>query len=186
MDIWNSLWSHTCCISLNYIFQNCWNRVIDMTSFEKHLESYLDHTPNFCRNLLIFCSKNISKGFSHPVVYGDLVYKLRRVKATPNFISLGSKMCTVWPIDHREDYRSCAWHFYSLVQTFPISIALWQTRRLGLYDGPCPNLLRGDKVLIFVPYYCQSGLLQSSFLSSLPDGRSIACPIRMSLYIFLM
>ena len=32
---------------------------IDITSFEKHLESSLDHTPNFCRNLVIFCSKNV-------------------------------------------------------------------------------------------------------------------------------
>ena len=33
-----------------------------------------------------------SKGISHPVFYGDLVYKLRRVKDTPNFFSLGSKI----------------------------------------------------------------------------------------------
>ena len=33
----------------------------------------------------------LSKGISHPVFYGDLVYKLRRVKDTPNFISSGSK-----------------------------------------------------------------------------------------------
>ena len=26
---------------------------------------------------------------------------------------------TVWPIDHREDYRSCAWPVYSLAHTFP-------------------------------------------------------------------
>ena len=26
---------------------------------------------------------------------------------------------TVWPSDHQEDYRSCAWPFYSLVRTFP-------------------------------------------------------------------
>ena len=26
---------------------------------------------------------------------------------------------TVWPSDHREDYRSCAWPLYSPVQTFP-------------------------------------------------------------------
>ena len=26
---------------------------------------------------------------------------------------------TVWPSDHREDYMSCAWPFYSLVRTFP-------------------------------------------------------------------
>ena len=32
------------------------------------------------------------KGISHPVFYGDLVYKLRRVKDTPNFISSGSKI----------------------------------------------------------------------------------------------
>ena len=29
---------------------------------------------------------------SHPVFYGDLIYKLRRVKDTPNFISSGSKI----------------------------------------------------------------------------------------------
>ena len=32
------------------------------------------------------------KGISHPVFYGDLVYKLRRVKDPPNFISSGSKI----------------------------------------------------------------------------------------------
>ena len=34
----------------------------------------------------------VTKGISHPVFYGDLVYKLRRVKDTPNFISSGSKI----------------------------------------------------------------------------------------------
>ena len=33
----------------------------------------------------------VSKGISHPVFYGDLVFKLRRVKETPNVISSGSK-----------------------------------------------------------------------------------------------
>ena len=45
--------------------------------------------------------------------------------------------------------------------------------------------LRGDKVLIFVLSDCLSGLLQPSDLSSLSDGRSIACPIRMSLNIYI-
>ena len=36
----------------------------------------------------------LSKGISHPVFYGDLVYKLRRVKDTPNFISSGSNSQT--------------------------------------------------------------------------------------------
>ena len=34
----------------------------------------------------------VSKRISHPVLYGDLVYKLRRVKDTPKFISSGSKI----------------------------------------------------------------------------------------------
>ena len=41
------------------ILQNCWHRVIDIQSSEKHLESSLDHTLNFCRNLMIFRTKNI-------------------------------------------------------------------------------------------------------------------------------
>ena len=53
-----------CCSSVldfhsKNLLQNCWHRVIAITSFEKHLESSLDHTPNFCRNLVIFCSKNM-------------------------------------------------------------------------------------------------------------------------------
>ena len=79
-------------LKISKLLQNCWHRVIDITSFEKHLESSLDHTLNFCRNLVIFRSNNMSKGISHPVFYGDLVYKLSRVKDTPNFFSSGSKI----------------------------------------------------------------------------------------------
>ena len=34
----------------------------------------------------------VSQGIAHPVFYGDLVYKLRRVKGEANFISSGSKI----------------------------------------------------------------------------------------------
>ena len=34
----------------------------------------------------------MTKRISHPLFYSDLVYKLRRVKDTPNFISAGSKI----------------------------------------------------------------------------------------------
>ena len=46
-------------LKISKLLQNYWHRVIDITSFEKHLESSLDHTLNFCRNLVIFRSKNI-------------------------------------------------------------------------------------------------------------------------------
>ena len=136
----------------------------------------------------ISCQEYVSKGISHPVFYGYLTnyLRLRRIKNTPNFISSGSKM-----VKHlrRRRYDPLIIEMTIGVVLDPSS-ALYKpflkhctltniTRRRGLYDGPCSNLLRGDKVLIFVPSDCYSGLLQPLDLSSLPDGRSIACPIRM-------
>ena len=110
-------------LKISKLLQNYWHRVIDITSFEKHLENSLDHTLNFCRNLMIFRSKNIcQKGISHPAFYGDIVYKLRRAKDTPNFISSGSKIVK----------RLC-WRQYD-----PMIIE----RTIGLVLGPCTALYR--------------------------------------------
>ena len=46
-------------LKISKLLQNCLHRVIDITSFEKHLESSSDRTPNFCQNLVIFRSKNM-------------------------------------------------------------------------------------------------------------------------------
>ena len=37
-------------------------------------------------------TSNVSQVITHPVFYGDLIYKLRRVKGEANFISSGSKI----------------------------------------------------------------------------------------------
>ena len=61
-------------------------------------ESCLDKKgPFYYRNPIypfvdISFQEYVLKGISHPVFYGDLVYKLRRVKDTPNIISSGSKI----------------------------------------------------------------------------------------------
>ena len=132
---------------ISKLLQNCWHRVIKLLDFHsKNLkitsklltQGYRYHIlrktfGKFFRSYSELLSKfgdisfqeYLSKGISHPGVYGDLVYKLRRVRDTLNFISSGSKnsqtpsTTTVWPSDHREDYRSCDWSFCSLVQTFP-------------------------------------------------------------------
>ena len=49
------------------------------------------HTLSFNPNAVKF-QEYASEGISHLVFYGDLVYKLRRVKCVANFISLGSKI----------------------------------------------------------------------------------------------
>ena len=66
--------------------------VTDITSFGKRLGSSLGHTLNFCPNSEISFQDYVSQGIAHPVFYGELVYKLRRVKGEVNFISSGSKI----------------------------------------------------------------------------------------------
>ena len=58
-------------------------------SFGKFFRSYSDLLSKFGD---ISFQEYVSKGISHPVFYGDLIYKLRRVKDTPNFLSSGSKI----------------------------------------------------------------------------------------------
>ena len=106
----------------------------------------------------------VSKGITHPVFYGDLVYKLRRVKSESNFISSGSKI--VKRIRRRQydpeiikrTIYLVLGPFTALYRSFLKRCTLTNTKRLtrrfGLYDGPCINLLRGDRVLIPVPSDC--------------------------------
>ena len=58
-------------------------------TFGKFFRSYSELLSKFGD---ISFQEYLSKGISHPVFYGNLVYKLRRVKDTPNFISSGSKI----------------------------------------------------------------------------------------------
>ena len=58
-------------------------------TFGKFFRSYSELLSKFGD---ISFQEYLSKGISHPVFYGDLVYKLRRVKDTPNSILSGSKI----------------------------------------------------------------------------------------------
>ena len=64
----------------------------------------------------------MSKGISHPVVYGDIVYKLRMVKDAPNFIPSGSKIV-----------KHLRWRQYDPLVT---------ERTIGLVLGPSTALYR--------------------------------------------
>ena len=72
-----------------------------------------------------------------------------------------------------------------LCTDFSWNVALWQTKWLLLYRGPCPNLLRGDNVLILVPSDSYSWLFQVLDPSSFPNGRSTACTSGYH-YIFMI
>ena len=60
-----------------------------LKTFGKFFRSYTELLPKFGA---ISFQENVSKGITHPVFYGDLVYKLRRVKSESNFISSGPKI----------------------------------------------------------------------------------------------
>ena len=84
-------------ISILKIFkslQNFWHRVTDnyhklRKTFGKFFRSYSELLIKFGE---ISFQDYVSQGITHPVFYGDLVYKLRRVKGEANFISSGSKI----------------------------------------------------------------------------------------------
>ena len=58
-------------------------------TFGKFFRSYSELLSKFGE---ISFQDYVSQGIAHPVFYGDLVYKLRRVKGAANFISSGSKI----------------------------------------------------------------------------------------------
>ena len=58
-------------------------------TFGKFFRSYSELLSKFGE---ISFQDYVSQGITHPVFYGDLVYKLRRVKGEANFISSGSKI----------------------------------------------------------------------------------------------
>ena len=157
-------------------------------TFGKFLRSYSELLSKFGD---ILFQEYVFKGISHPVFYSDLVYKLRRVKDTPNFISSGSKIVKRL---RRRQYDPL------IIET-----------TIGLVLGPCTALCRlflkhctlTNKAVGTIwralskppqrrqgpdlcPFWLLVGLLQPSDLSSLSAGRTIACPIRMSPYIFLL
>ena len=58
-------------------------------TFGKFFRSYSDLLFNFGE---ISFQEYVMEGISHPVFYGELVYKLRRVRCEANFVSSGSKI----------------------------------------------------------------------------------------------
>ena len=58
-------------------------------TFGKFFRSYSDLLSKFGE---ISFQEYVTEGISHPVFYGDLVYKLRRVRYEANFVSSGSKI----------------------------------------------------------------------------------------------
>ena len=124
-------------------------------TFGKFFRSYSELLSKFGD---ISFQENLSKGILHPVVYGDLLYKLRKVKDTPNFISSDSKIVKRFrrrqydPLIIGRTIGLCV-TLLQICTYISYSIALWLTRRWGLYDGTCQNL-RGERVLIFFPCDC--------------------------------
>ena len=64
-------------------------------TFGKFFRSYFNLLPKFGE---ISFHEYVTEGISHQVFYGDLVYKLRRVKCEAKFVSLGSKIVNAFDV----------------------------------------------------------------------------------------
>ena len=155
-------------------------------TFGKFSTSYSDLLSKFGD---ISFQEYLSKGISHPVFYGDLVYKQRRVNDILNFISSGSKI-----VKHlrRRQYDpviiertlglvlgSSTALYIPFLKHYTLTNTAVGTLWLSLFKPP--QRRQG-------PDLCTLWLLfgTPSNLSSLPDGRSTACSTRMSLNIFMI
>ena len=140
---------------------------------------------NIFRNESLTWSSKVIAGVSisrHTKSHGDLVYKLRRVTCEANLVSSGSKI--VKRLQRRKYDPVIIERTICLV--LDPSTALYRSfhctlpnKATGLYDGTCPNFLRGDKAPILVP----SRLLVGT--PELPSRRVEHSLLwRMPLYIF--
>ena len=111
-------------------------------TFGTFIRSFSHHLSKFDK---ISFQKYVSEGISNRVFYADLVYKLRRVKCEANSVSLGS---WIFKRFRRRKYgpaiieRTIGLVCLALLQPcidHSLSVALWLTRRHGLYVWPCLN-----------------------------------------------
>ena len=80
-----------CCLLVFWIF--CWYRwFCHRTGSDLLLFLFRSYSELLSKFGAISFQEYVSKGITHPVSYGNLVYKIRRVKDKPNFISSGSKI----------------------------------------------------------------------------------------------
>ena len=150
-------------MKLSHILLVAFNRLVDCISILYQGESPTKWNHTYSELLSKFgdisFQEYLSKGISHRVFYGDLVYKLRRVKDTPNFILSGSKIIKRlrWrkydPVIIKRTIGPVLGPFTALYRPFLKHCTL-TNKAVGTIWGPCPNLLRGDRVLIFVPSDC--------------------------------
>ena len=78
-----------------------WTDITSFKTFGKFFRSYSELLSKFEE---ISFQEYVSEGISHPVFYGDLVDKLRRVKCEANFVSASSKIVNrLWRWKHDQD-----------------------------------------------------------------------------------
>ena len=100
------------------------NTGLQISHASKYLESSSVHTLIFYLNLVKYRFRNIFRKESLNRS-STMIYSTNKCEA--NFVSFGSKIVNAFDvesmtIDHREDYRSCAWSIDSLVHIIPSAL----------------------------------------------------------------
>ena len=117
-------------------------------TFGKFFRSYSDLLSKFCD---ISFQEYLFKGISHPVFYGDLVLQTKEGQRHTEFHLAGSKIVKRLrrrqydPLIIERTIGLVLGPCTALYRPFLKHCNLTNKAVGGKYDGPCPNLLRGDK-----------------------------------------
>ena len=88
---WVALWCHYSLLTSQLLICVCCAVTLSLTS--QYVEMiYTMVLSSWSRFGEMSFQEYVTEGISHPVFYGDLVYKLRRVRCEANFVSSGSKI----------------------------------------------------------------------------------------------
>ena len=124
----------------------------------------------------------VSKGISHPHFYGDLVYKLRRVKSSDNCISSGTKI--VKRLLRRKYHPDISLVFGPAAATYRVLLrhCTLTNRAVGTLWRALSKPFQRRWGPDARPLWLLVGLLQAWDLSSLPDGQSTTCLLWSQIY----
>ena len=95
----------------------------------------------------------VTNGISHPVFYGDHVYKFRRVRGSTNFITSGTKIVKLF--QRRQYDRGIIENTIGLLLDSSTAMYILFLKHCTLTNKAVgTNLRRGDKIPYFVPSDC--------------------------------
>ena len=136
---------NTECVNMNMLWEiNCWITNAKVAAQPPNV-TFKGLISSICGEPGTWCLERSAHSTSLKMMVKWKGFRMKGTSCGHKISSTKQVTKYAWPSNNREDDTSCTW----LVLLQPCtnhswSIARWLTRRWGLYDKHCPNLLGGD------------------------------------------